>query len=435
MCECICGICGDRTEQNDITGKLHTAINEFEIERHKLQKLLRLETAIHERLQALCEFVRVLESNEDFLQVMQSYECTETLYTEIRKCRDTIENARISLFVHCTCNILLPDEGISEDVCLFIAMAACERILTNSRKESMLASGFHTPDAVKSMGCVPFPEVATNQMTPVELDCSISCLSANKQSIDWSHRELHMYILALQRRATILVSGHMCGDGDLSSFAERRAQWSCGIAMLKNAALSATLHGDNIITPPAARVEQFRKWLYETVTKWEGARMRESIARAYKQRMIRIEEIGRNRAFGGQSQLNRARGALDVSEELIHALDLARLATLPHDDCVSLICVIQDIIIMKVFANCLEMIHIDFTSDHVVLDSLREMWGSDTFSSQSDARPLHICETMGGYILRGVEATTGHFTSFSDAALTWYIIFFDTEDPLNIFTN
>ena len=45
--------------------------------------------------------------------------------------------------------------------------------------------------------------------------------------------------------------------------------------------------------------------------------------------MIRIDEIERNRAFGGQGTLERARSSLDLMEELIHSLDLAALVMLP----------------------------------------------------------------------------------------------------------
>ena len=49
------------------------------------------------------------------------------------------------------------------------------------------------------------------------------------------------------------------------------------------------------------------------------------------------------------STLYRARGSLDVTEELIHSLDLATLVALPEDECVSLIRTLQDITVMKVF--------------------------------------------------------------------------------------
>ena len=81
---------------------------------------------------------------------------------------------------------------------------------------------------------------------------------------------------------------------------------------------------------------------------------------------------------------------------------------------------------MKIFANCLELVQIDFASGHVALDSLREMWAADNMSSQNNVRPLYICETMGGFTIRGANADPIEFHSFSSAALL------GQSDPLEI---
>jgi hypothetical protein len=148
--------------------------------------------------------------------------------------------------------------------------------------------------------------------------------------------------------------------------------------------------------------------------------------------MIRIDEIGRNRAFGGQGTLERARSSLDIMEELIHSVDLAALVMLPESECVCLMRTLQDVTVMKIFANCLELVEIDFASNHIVLDSLREMWAADNLPSQNEVRPLYICETMGGFAIRGANSDTVEFHSFSAAALAWYENFLGDSDPLKI---
>ena len=302
----------------------------------------------------------------------------------------------------------------------------------NASRELGHGAAAATPADVVNMGCVPCACVPVREMDPFQIDCSISCLFDHRQSINWRLPVLHSYILALQRRACTVIAGHMCDNVEITYFKERRAQWSCAIAVLKNACLRAT---HSVVAPTVSTTPEFRAWLSRTVSKWDGPRMRESIALAYRRRMVRVDEVGRDRAFGGQSTLYRARGSLDVTEGLIHSLDLGTLVALPEDECVSLVRILQDITVMKVFTNCLEWhVQVYFASDHVVLDSLREMWATDNMPPQNDTRAVHTCETMGGFTLRGADSEQVEFTSFSAAALAWYDKFMGDTDPLEIHT-
>jgi hypothetical protein len=429
MESCICNNCSGVTEENDIFMKIRDACSEFKRHRRRLLDVLQLEVLTHERLAALHKMANLLDSNEDLLLVLSTSTCGEPVYAEIRGCRDIIENARIHLFVHVTSQILLPDEGVSEDVCFFIVVAACEGVLASAGREASHTAGHCTHPDVTAMGCVPFNTVAVREMTPWQLDCSMSCLVEHRQNINWRCRALHGYILALQRRACIVVNNHMLNKSDVRSFEVRRAQWSCAIAVFKNSSLHAMQLAQAV---HRTDTDRFRAWLADTVTKWDGPRLRESIAHAYRKRMIRIDEIGRNRAFGGQGTLERARSSLDIMEELIHSVDLAALVMLPESECVCLMRTLQDVTVMKIFANCLELVEIDFASNHIVLDSLREMWAADNLPSQNEVRPLYICETMGGFAIRGANSDTVEFHSFSAAALAWYENFLGNSDPLKI---
>ena len=371
----------------------------------------------------------LLEEHNGLFIMLRNSRCVSDLYIEVRRCRDTVENARVALFVHTTVNLLLPDDGVSEDVCFSITMSACERILAFSRKELSHATGKKTPAKVVAMGCVPFEGVSVMKFSPFHLDCSISCMMEHRQTLNWQDSALHSYITALQRRASVLVAAHMYDEGELTSFNERCAQWCCAIAVLKNSALHAV---QSAASQRTSSPICFRKWLAETLVKWDGPRLRESVAIAYRRRTIRIDEVGRNRAFGGQSALHRARGALDVTEELLHSIDLAAVVSLPERHCVSVLRTLQDLLVMKLFTNCLELEQIDFASNHVVLDSLREMWATDTFSSHNRAKPVHICETMGGFSVRDGVNSSVEYTSFSAAAARWYDRYMPDNDPLQI---
>ena len=427
---CVCNNCSGEIEENDMFVKIRDACSEFKEQSGQLLNVLQLEVLTHKRLGALHKMASLLEANEDLLEVLRPSRCGEPIYAKIRVCRDIIENARIQLFIHITSKVLLPDEGLSEDVCFFVVVATCEQVLASAKKEASHAAGYHTHADVTAMGCVPFAAVAVREMTPLQLDCSISCLIEHRQNVDWRSTPLHSYILALQRRACIIVGKHMREKSDMQSFEVRRAQWSCATAVFKNSSLHAMClprAGDSI-----ANITKFRRWLADTVTKWDGPRLRESIVHAYRKRMIRIDEVGRNRAFGGQGTLERARSSLDLMEELVHSLDFAALVTLPENECVCLMRTLQDLTVMKILTNCLELVQIDFASNHVVLDSLREMWAADNMSSQQNVRPLYICETMGGFTVRGANSDPVEFGSFSQAALVWYQNFLGESDPLKI---
>ena len=173
----------------------------------------------------------------------------------------------------------MPDEGVSEDVCFFVVLAACEGVLASANKEVSHAAGYRTHPDVIAMGCVPFDVVAVREMTPLQLDCGMSCLIEHRQNVDWRFAPLHGYVLAMQRRACILVNNHMTNKSDMRSFEARRAQWCCAIAVFKNSSLHA------MRLPQAEGCiddEKFRAWLADTVTKWDGPRLRESIAHAYR---------------------------------------------------------------------------------------------------------------------------------------------------------
>ena len=422
---CICGACDHpEAEPNDTRVKILEVVSDLEQVNTEFVKNLELAGLVHDRLGIVRKLVNVLDSSEQILDIVNAYGCAAPIHAAIRTCRDTIENARISFFIHYTCNVLLPEEGVSEDVCYFIAVAACDTRLVHAPNEaSLLLSS-------QKLHYVAFPEVTVQCMTPREVDISFLSVFEHRQRIDWNCASLRKYILALQRRASVLIISHMRGELQFSQLAERRAQWSCEVAVLKQAAIQASM-ADRVSYPVTSPL--FRDWLSATVEKWDGTRLREAVAIAYRRRVLRVGEVGRNRAFGGQSQLRRARGALDVSEELIHSVELPRLAAVPPAECDSLVRTLQDVLIMKIFGNCLEQHQIDFIGNHVVLDSLREMWSSHTLARQNEARPLYICETMGGFTLRGKQVTKQyHFDSFSDVACAWYIEFFGERDPLKI---
>ena len=311
MQHCLCENCDNTGEDTDMRLKIVRVCSEFREVHPILVRTLCLAKLTHERLDSLQQLARLLEAHDELLVMLRNSRCAVDVYTEVRRCRDAIENARVALFVNTTATLLLSDEGVSEDICFFMAMSACERVLAFAPKEMSHAAGHATAASVVAMGCVPFDGVSVMQFAPFHLDCSISCVMEHRQHLDWRDRALHSYIVALQRRACVLVAAHMHGEGELVGFQGRCAQWSCAIAVMKNSALHAV---QAAVPLRASGPASFRDWLAATVMKWDGPRLRESIAMAYRRRAVRIDEVGRNRAFGGQSVLHRARGALDATE-------------------------------------------------------------------------------------------------------------------------
>jgi hypothetical protein len=276
---CICGGCDHpEAESNDTRVKIIEAVSDLEQINAELVTNLELEVLVQDRLAVVRKLVDALDAGEEILDMVNAYGCAAPIHDAIRTCRDTVENARISLFVHCTCNILLPEEGVSEDVCYFIAVAACDSRLP----EASLLVASH------KLNCVAFPDATVRCMTPLELDISLLSIFEHRQRVDWNCASLRTYILALQRRASVLVISHMRGEVQFEQLAERRAQWSCEIAVLKHAAIQASM-ADQVSYP--ATPPLFREWLKETVAKWDGTRLREAMAIAYRRRVLLLRAL------------------------------------------------------------------------------------------------------------------------------------------------
>ena len=155
-------------------------------------------------------------------------------------------------------------------------------------------------------------------------------------------------------------------------------------------------------------------------------------------RSLRMDEVGRTCAFGGQTNIHRARGALDTTEEVLHSVDLAHVATLEDKYAVGVIRVLRDVILMKIMDNALELKLVKFMEHHLQLDSAREAW----MQQHQPDQKLCVIETSGNFCVEGLRLVDNTRVALSSlnstpqslagAVVHWYNLFFRGSDPLQI---
>lgn len=375
--------------------------------------------------------------------------CNQGEMRSLEVARAHVEDFRIRHHWSASATPLVESEGVTEDVCYYFVVCACDYLLWRGSQGG--DAGAATPPQggaqLHHMGCVPISGVPVCDFTATEVDCCYAALFIYEQDVDWRDRRVHAYISALQRRSSVLLLEHTTGRAPLARFAEHRAQWSCATARLKTKALRvreacttcappAQCH--DVPAAPAAVVtlDKFWQWTLKTIAGWDGPRLREAVARGYHRRVLRADEIGKNVACAGQWPICRARGALDATEEVLHLLDLAAIATVEDVHAHGIVRTLRDVVLMKLIDNALSPQGVCFLAQHVLLDSAREAWRS----TSTPPSVLHIVEIAGSFVVRGHQTRQGTHgggatttpVSFPTVFVRWYVQFFGEEDPLGL---
>lgn len=367
--------------------------------------------------------------------------------------RAHVEDFRIRHHWSASATTLVESEGVTEDVCYYFVVCACDYLLWRGRQGGAMGAAVETQgggravEALHRMGCVPLSGGPVGDFTAIEVDCCYAALFIYEHDVDWGDRGVHAYISALQRRSSVLLLEHTTGVATLARFAEHRAQWSCATARLKAKALRVQAAGTTRAPPARCRgvpatptavvtLDRFWQWTLDTIAGWDGPRLREAVARGYHKRVLRPDEIGKNVACAGQWPICRARGALDATEEVLHLLDLAAIATVEDVHAHGIVRTLRDVVLMKLIDNALSPHGVCFLAQHVLLDSAREAWRS----TSTPPSVLHIVEIAGSFVVRGHQTRQGTHgggatttpVSFPTVFVRWYVQFFGAEDPLGL---
>ena len=430
-----------------------------------LKATLAFGTPAPTRLQRILQATRLLETPE--VQDAVRREAQPELLRTVATLRRTVEDARVDLHWQLSATPLLPDEGVTEDVCYCILVALCDELREQRQGGGVGEAELCVPFEVLEMGCVVYADKPVKSMTAVDIDCSLAAMFVHQHMVDWCHKQVRNYLSALQRRCSSLILAAAEGGNGMLLSPEQRSQWSCATARLKLKVLRATqqrntaadlLRNGQLITLPTnaesgsdsdteepVRLGSFNnhtnhqldhrlllRWLKRTVKQWDGSRLREAVTRGYKRRTLRADEAGRNCAFNGQGSLHRARGALDATEAALHSISFVEIVSINEAHAVGQVAVLQDVICMKLLHNALEAVSLDFMGKHVVLDSLREDQWRQAAQSSPD---LLIVEINGLYTVHGAGAPPCTPTSFRRAFLMWYATHYRGNDPLGINTH
>lgn len=390
----------------------------------------------HQRLSVLMDAGNIVTK-----MLQPEYCMPPTGWPQLLRCRKLVEDFRVAHHWSASATALLTEEGVTEDGCYFFFVCMCDYLLQSGVAYAHVEAPLEfAPVSLYDGICVVFPGKALSELCPAGVSCAYTALFMYEHCIDWLNSDMRHYVSALQKRAAYLLASHTTGESTMEQFESRRAQWACGSARLKLRAMATCSHGTGMVTPaPSEQVTlaQFDAWVVLAVTGWDGPRLREAVARAYKRRALRTDESGKNVAFAGQCTISRARGAMDATEEVLHSVELKDIAILADIHAVGLVRTLRDVTLMKLIDNALATKQISFMKSHLLLDSNRESL-SQTNQSQHH---LHIVETSGNFVVSGKQlgdgtmypaGNSGMPTSFPIAFCTWYSLYFGERDPLEM---
>lgn len=329
--------------------------------------------------------------------------------------RARVQRARVSYHSTLFSEVLQPETGLSMETCMMTFVAGCDYArhvaggkLENEAARRIFEEGCELPEFLYA----PRPVCS---LTASELDACFAAIFVHKRKVRWAHPGLLHLLAALQLRSSLLL----CELPDRNG---RRALWGCALVRLRLlVALHPTGHlpMPGTITPAAVRA-----YVTQVVEHWDGARLREAIAKAYMQRQLRLHEAGRTASFSGQNPPCRSRSCLDVIEESLHSIDLKQLVSQLEDDPVSL--QIYELLVIKLVHNTLESdTEVNFCQSHLRLLNIR------------DNRPVqksHVCllvECAQGWTV-ATPAGTSPPLHIDSALCTWYEHQFPDTDPLGL---
>lgn len=387
---------------------------------------------------------RIAETCERLLE-MGEEGCVTSVGSACRECIRVTEDIRVHHHVRLSADTLSSTKGLTEDACMFVAICLCREILSRIEKPEV---------RVCHLAGVPFQGLAVCALEPWQVDVCISALFQHQSTIRLDSIELRTYVKELESRCSMLLCAHVTSAALMADYAIRRSQWGCAFARIKAACIDRVTHtpyanvqeesrpvlseSDAESDEEAVRVRSetvavdcasaLQEWFVANIPAWDGPRFREAVARAYKRRVMRPDETGRNLAFAGNSFLRRSRGALDTSEEALHSLPFEDILMIDSKHLVGNVRTLADVLRLKLMTNALEADSgIQFMQGFVFLDSNRDK----NKQLQSMGTRCVIVEISGRWCVRTSTSSSKLYTSLHEALARWYSTQM-VRDPLHL---
>jgi len=184
----------------------------------------------------------------------------------------------------------------------------------------------------------------------------------------------------------------------------------------------------------------FEQWAAKQVSVWDGSRLRSAVITGMRKRDIRLDEAGEVVSLAGSVPMRRAKGSLQACEELLSTFSCQdfMLCSRMHgkhqrvSQSVGQVGVVRDLLLLKLFANCLELHGVDFLGNHLYLNSLSDMWNWAALPVLDDAKYV-VVESIKGW---GVADSTKRYhpcNGLDECLAMWYALFFgELDDPLGM---
>ena len=360
---------------------------------------------------------------------------------EINSMRIKMEDHRVENIGVMTATVLIPEQGTTMSTLIFSVVALCDYAL-QTKAPHVLPHRLTTAEGTSilvSQG-MPLPVLRwPTAMSASEISLSFAYLFSDGRSLDLTNKHVIRFVAALQTRAMVILAEHLLDLNPMDAFKETRALWAYATSKIKRHALFLNTHHRQprkalplLVRFPSDVVpyERVKTWLLKVVPAWNGARLREAVAKAFKRTDLRPDEIARTLSLGGNNNLERARGALDVSESVLHEMDIEWLIRQQETELTPVLLRLQDIVIMKLIDNVMEAVaKMTFMDTSVILDSNR------TEHEFINPNEWFIRNTLSGWVLLpATQQVDTKPSTFVWVFRHWYPLYFAPKntDPLEL---
>ena len=234
----------------------------------------------------------------EMLRAHDAGEMTPTLLGQLGDLRARVQRARVCLHAVLFSEVLQPETGLTTETCMMTFVAGCDfvRHSAGERLETEPARRFFETSC--ELPEFLFAPRSVGSLTAAELDACFGALFAHKRRVRWGDPELLELLAALQLRSSLLLC-------ELEDRNGRRALWGCALVRLR---LLIAVHPTGELAPRDIAPSAVRAYVVRVIEQWDGARLREAIARACMQRQMRMHEVARTASFSGQNPPCRSRG-------------------------------------------------------------------------------------------------------------------------------
>ena len=371
-------------------------------------------------------------------QLLEDIDADCVTTRELKKQIKLIENRRVREHSVLSATSIQAENGLTMDSLMFSTVCMCRHRLQLMEPQSEISAGtnlaffdaFYAP--IKSHPVF---------MEAHEIDLTIACIFHWSRWILAGDKDLEGFrkiVISLEHRCACLVAEHILGTKTCDEFYQRRVAWGCAIAKFKHITIEYMAFKNRVTSAIESIMndddEQLHKgllnWIVRVLPSWNGARLREAIARASKKTDLRPDESAKIFAFGGNANLERARGALDCTETTLHELDLNWLVSNKQENLPPTLLRIFEILVIKLLHNALEAEEQLSFDNYVILVNNRAQ------SKFLDPSSVYIQQTLLGWVLQprssAYQVDTPSF--FTVAAARWYQAFYldRHKDPLGL---